>query len=83
MPGGNCEDGLMVPMPDGYGAILLGCSQAKDAMYKLFWNGNDELEWITMEQKLKHPRSYSVVMYVPNEMTTCYNGKKHLKPTCS
>ena len=70
MPGGDCVHGRMVPMPDGYGAILLGCNEAKDTMYKLLWNGN-ELEWTTMEQKLKHPRSETIIMYIPNEMTTC------------
>ena len=33
---------------------------------------NDELEWITMQQKVKHQRRGIVTMYVPNEMTTCY-----------
>ena len=51
--------------------ILLGCNQAKDTIYKLLWNGNNELEWKTMEQKLKHPRSETIIMYIPNEMTTC------------
>ena len=53
--------------------ILLGCNQAKDTIYKLLWNGNNELEWKTMEQKLKHPRSETIIMYIPNEMTTCTN----------
>ena len=33
--GGNCVHGRMVPMPDGYGAILLGKNNEK-------WNDNND-----------------------------------------
>ena len=70
LPGGNCQEGRMVPMPDGYGAILVGCYQSKDAMYKLFWNGN-ELEWTTLSDKIQNQRFDTVSMLIPDELANC------------
>lgn len=75
----KCEYGSMLPLPDGESAILVGChyydnsysSVYSDQIFQLSWNDEDNLEWSTMSQKLKFKRRASVVMMIPDELTTC------------
>ena len=62
----------MVPMPDGNGVVLLGCSESSKNIYQLSWNWiGDDLQWIT-KQKLEYPRAYGpVAMWIPDELTSC------------
>ena len=73
MPDIGCYNGIMVPMPNGLEAILLGCKNPiyHLKIYKLFWNEGN-LKWTTMTQTLKYPRSYNpVAMLIPDEINTC------------
>ena len=61
----------MVPMPDGNGVVLLGCSDSSKNIYQLSWIG-DDLQGITKQQKLEYPRGYGpVAMWIPDELTSC------------
>ena len=63
----------MVSNPNGYGVILLGCSDGTitDKIFKLSWKNQNELEWSTMKQKLKYPRDDTVAMLIPNDFIKC------------
>ena len=64
----------MVPMPDGNGVVLLGCSDSSKNIYQLSWIG-DDLQWIKKQQKLKYPRgNRPVAMLIPDELTSCTAG---------
>ena len=60
----------MVTLPMGKEALLIGCSDspdgstATDKIFKLSWQGG-YLNWITIEKKLKFPRTNAVVMLLP------------------
>ena len=70
----DCKHGRMVSMPNGQEAILLGCYDNQEKIYKLFWN-EDNLDWTTMTQTLKYPRYYNpIAMLLPDEMNTCKLG---------
>ena len=57
-----------------YEAILFGCSDENDKIsdniYKLIWQG-EHLQWLTLPQKLKYPRTHAVAMWIPNSFTSC------------
>ena len=61
----------MVTSPDGQGIILVGCSESNEAIYELKNNETGNLEWKLMTQKLQHPRSVTVAMLIPDELTNC------------
>ena len=64
----------MVPMPDGNGVVLLGCSDYSKNIFQLSWIG-DDLQWITKQQKLEYARGYGpVAMWIPDELTSCTAG---------
>ena len=42
-----------------------------DQIFQLSWNDEGNLEWSTMSQKSKFKRRASVVMMIPDELTTC------------
>ena len=66
----RCQFGSMVTLPMGKEALLIGCSDtpsestATDKIFKLSWQGG-YLNWITIEKKLKFPRTNAVVMLLP------------------
>ena len=63
----------MVKLPSGNEVILLGCendTSATDSIYKITWQGED-LQWETLPQKLKYPRSNAIAMLIPDSMTEC------------
>ena len=61
----------MVPMPDGNGLVLIGCSGQSRNIYQLSWIG-DASQWIKKKQKLKYPRwNGPVTMLIPDELTSC------------
>ena len=65
----------MVPMPNGQEAILLGCQDYQERLYKVYWNEGN-LEWTTMSQKIRYPRSNApIAMFMPDEINTCKMGK--------
>ena len=71
----RCYAPSIVPMPNGDGVVLLGCSQTSKNIYQLSWIG-DELQWITKKQKLEYPRTYGpVAMWIPDELTSCTSGE--------
>ena len=61
----------MLPLPNGQGAILLGCdnnSQYSNEIYQLAWDGNN-LIWRSMPNKLNNPRGNTVAMWIPEGFT--------------
>ena len=66
----NCIDGSMVSSSNGQDAILVGCKENPEKIYKLQWN-KATLEWVLMKQKLKFPRSNAVAMLIPDVLTYC------------
>ena len=67
----NCIDGSMVSSSNGREAILVGCKENPEKIYKLQWNDKATLEWVLMKQKLKFPRSNAVAMLIPDVLTHC------------
>ena len=66
----NSQDyGTMIPTPNEQGVILLGLKRDPKQIYQLSWKG-DELQWSKIGQ-LKSPRSFTVAMWIPNELTNC------------
>ena len=65
----------MVTSPDGQGVILLGCyddfGNISEVIYELKAM-NDILTWEKMAQKMSRPKSRSVAMLVPDEITDCH-----------
>ena len=69
----NCIDGSMVSSSNGQEAILVGCAENSEKIYKLRWSSNGTLEWVLMKQKLKYPRTNAVAMLIPDSLTQCNN----------
>ena len=73
----------MLPIPNGQGAILLGCdinSKYSNEIYQLTWDENN-LIWSTMSHKLSNPRGNTVAMWIPEGFTIptgIYNVLKNL-----
>ena len=67
----NCIDGSMVSSSNGQEAILVGCAENPEKIYKLRWSNGTTLEWVLMKQKLKYPRSNAVAMLIPDVLTHC------------
>ena len=65
-----CAQSSMVTSPDGQGVILLGCDKNPESIYELR-EIDGVFSWRKMSQKLKHPRTLSVAMSIPNEFVTC------------
>ena len=71
-----CVGGSMVTLPGGTEAVLTGCSGKEGPskpspgyIYKLTWR-DDQLIWVKLPQKLKHPRSFAIAMLIPDSMTS-------------
>ena len=64
----------MVTSPSSNEAILFGCKdendKINDKIYKLFWQG-EHLQWLTLPQKLKYPRTSAVAMWIHDSLTSC------------
>ena len=60
----------MVTSPNGNGIILLGCYEKRDAIYELS-NTNGRFQWLEMTQKLQYPRTETVAMLIPDNLTNC------------
>ena len=70
----DCIDGSITQsLSNGQEAILVGCEQSPEKIYKLKWNNKATLEWKLMKQKLKYPRSNAVAMFIPDILTHCKN----------
>ena len=60
----------MVSLPFVKEALLVGCSDTEDGstatgnIFKLTWLG-DQLQWVTLQKKLKFPRNSAVAMLIP------------------
>ena len=62
-------------MPNGQEAILLGCSDYRERLYKVYWNEGN-LEWTKMTQTIRYPRSNGpIAIFIPDEINTCKLGK--------
>ena len=62
----------MVSSSNGQEAILVGCEENPEKIYKLRWSTNGTtLEWVLMKQKLKYPRSNAVAMLISDALTHC------------
>ena len=69
----NCIDGSMVSSSNGREAILVGCEENPEKIYKLRWSNGTTLEWVLMKQKLKYPKNQAVAMLIPDALTQCNN----------
>ena len=65
----------MVSSSNGREAILVGCEENPEKIYKLRWSNGTTLEWVLMKQKLKYPRSNVVAMLIPDALTHCKGNK--------
>ena len=61
----------MVSSSNGREAILVGCAENPERIYRLRWSSTTSLEWVLMEQKLKYPRSNAVALLIPDTLTHC------------
>ena len=70
----ECVDGSMVTLPNDNEAILVGCYRTEhtEKIYKLTWQ-DEHLQWVTLQQMLKHARYGAVAMLIPNSLTDCTN----------
>ena len=66
----KCAYPTMVTSPNGNGIILLGCYEKRDAIYELS-NTNGTFQWLEMTQKLQYPRTETVAMLIPDDLTNC------------
>ena len=64
----------MVRSSNGREAILVGCEVSPEKIFKLKWKNESSLEWVLMNQKLKYPKTGSIAMLIPDEMTNCRNN---------
>ena len=72
----NCTDGSMVSSSNGREAVLVGCNENPEKIFKLRWSNETTLEWVLMKQKLKYPRSNAVTMLIPDSLLThCYDSE--------
>ena len=69
----SCTDGSMVSSSNGREAILVGCDENPEKIFKLRWSNGTTLEWDLMKQKLKYPRSNAVAMLIPDGLLTHCN----------
>ena len=60
----------MVSSSNGQEAILVGCEENPEKIYKLRWSNGTMMEWVLMKQKLKYPRSNVVAMLIPDTLLT-------------
>ena len=68
----DCIDGsINQSLLNGQEAILVGCKESPEKIYKLKWNNIATLEWVLLKQKLKYPRSNAVAMFIPDILTHC------------
>ena len=62
-------------MPNGQEAILLGCQNNQERLYKVYWNKGN-LVWTIMTLTMKYPRTdWPIAMFIPDEINTCKSGK--------
>ena len=61
----------MVSSSNGKEAILVGCEENPEKIYKLRWSIQANLEWVLMKQELKYPRSNAVAMLISDALTHC------------
>ena len=66
----NCAHPTVITSPGGQGVILLGCYEKRDAIYELSIK-NETFQWTEMKQKLQYPRTETITMFIPDEMTKC------------
>ena len=71
----ECIDGSMVSSSNGREAILVGCEENPEKIYKLRWSNGTTLEWVLMKQKLKYPRSNVVAILIPDALTHCRGSR--------
>ena len=45
----DCIDGSMVSSSNGQEAILMGCAEYPEKIYKLRWSNETALEWVLMK----------------------------------
>ena len=61
----------MVRSSNGREAILVGCEQNPEKIFKLRWENESSLEWVLMKQELKYPKTGTIAMLIPDELTNC------------
>ena len=64
----------MVRSSNGREAILVGCEINPEKIFKLRWNNEFSLEWVLMKQELKYPKTGTIAMLIPDELTNCRNN---------
>ena len=68
----------MITSPNGKGLILVGCfdmNNYSQNIYELI-HENGNFIWKIKPQKLKYPRTLTVSMLIPDEITTCTQFEK-------
>ena len=68
----ECDPWSMITLPSDREVVLMGCYNGSHSenIYKLTWQG-ENLEWVTLPQKLKYPRGDAVAMLIPDSITDC------------
>ena len=68
----KCTGASSVTAPNGEGIVLLGCYDygTSESIYSLESNGT-HLNWELLPQKIRHSRSRSVAMLIPDELANC------------
>ena len=61
----------MVSSANGREAILVGCDENPEKIFKLRWENESSLEWVLMKQELKYPKTGTIAMLIPDELTNC------------
>ena len=68
----------MITSPNGEGLILVGCfdmNNYSQNIYELIYENGNSI-WKIKPQKLKYPRTLTVSMLIPDEITTCTQFEK-------
>ena len=61
----------MITSPTSDGVILLGCYPNEENIYQMAPNSNGYLVWSKMKQKLKYPRTVTLISYIDDDLTNC------------
>ena len=69
----------MVSSSNGQEAILVGCRENPEKIYKLKWSIHANLEWVLMKQQLKYPRSNAVAMLISDALTYCKGKNRNYR----
>ena len=66
----SCTYGSFVTLSSGTEALLFGCEDYNDMIFRLTWHG-ENLKWVELQQRLNYPREQAVAMLIPDSKTIC------------